>query len=482
MGKQYISLGHFNKKHLYIVYSIIFLLSKDILSGVNYNYSFKEVFSEGARENFSSFALINNTFCYIGTFFLSFIFYNIELKSSLTEATNKNINPKNLEWQNSINDYILFRKKNKSENSIFWILFVIFLWNIEENAIQIFNILKDLDFWMIEIIIISFLMIKILHITLYQHQMLIIVFNIIPTLVKCFSIVLSFIDEGNHQIDNNKINYEYIFYEGNKNIHTGRLKNLYVIFKWIAPVGILFYLLLITLRSYINLKIKVFMDLKYISPNKLLMIYGAMGAIICSIVGIITTFEKCEETINKDLDIYDYICLVNKIDFTNNITTKYFDNFSIYSSQIKNVFFEIIRIIAQIIFFFLNKYFSILIIKFFTPTHLIISFPVYYFILKIILIINTLIRNHSFFDNSKKLNYKTEKFLLDIFGDITSIVGFLVYLEIIELNFCGLNYNLRKNIINRGISELYLDNEKERGSIDEYEFEFGEVNYSVSNL
>ena len=151
MGKHYISLGDFNKKHLYIVYAIIFLSLKNILSGVNYNYTFKEVFSEGARENFSSFALINNTFCYIGTFFLSLIFYNIELKT--TETKNKNINSKNLEWQNSINEYILIRKKNKSENSIYWILFVIFLWNIEENAIQIFSILKDLDFWMIEIII-----------------------------------------------------------------------------------------------------------------------------------------------------------------------------------------------------------------------------------------------------------------------------------------------------------------------------------------
>ena len=35
-------------------------------------------------------------------------------------------------------------------------------------------------------------------------------------------------------------------------------------------------------------------------------------------------------------------------------------------------------------------------------------------------------------------------------------MGFLIYLEMIELNFCGFNYNLKKNIINRGIDEYKL--------------------------
>ena len=32
----------------------------------------------------------------------------------------------------------------------------------------------------------------------------------------------------------------------------------------------------------------------------------------------------------------------------------------------------------------------------------------------------------------------------------------LVFVEIIELNFCGLNTNLKKNIIDRGINEINL--------------------------
>ena len=88
-----------------------------------------------------------------------------------------------------------------------------------------------------------------------------------------------------------------------------------------------------------------------------------------------------------------------------------------------------------------------MIIKFYTPIHVIFSFPVQYFIEKNFLLIFTAI----FFSNDlfTKEN-QLQKFLLDVFGDVASIIGFLIYLEIIELNFCGFNYNLAKNIINRG--------------------------------
>jgi hypothetical protein len=49
--------------------------------------------------------------------------------------------------------------------------------------------------------------------------------------------------------------------------------------------------------------------------------------------------------------------------------------------------------------------------------------------------------------------YAKQCFLIDLSSDITAIIGFLIYLEIIELNFCGLNKNLRKYIIMRGKTE-----------------------------
>ena len=162
MGKSFISFGNFSKKHLYIVYSIIFLIAKDILTGYNYNYSFKELYSQGARENFAKYALVNNVFCYMGTFILSFIFFIIEQKRNISKSNNILAEKKTIidnESHSSKIEYIHTPKKNLyfSQNFIYGILFVIFLWIIEENAIQIYSFLKDLDFWMVEIIIVCLL-------------------------------------------------------------------------------------------------------------------------------------------------------------------------------------------------------------------------------------------------------------------------------------------------------------------------------------
>ena len=44
---------------------------------------------------------------------------------------------------------------------------------------------------------------------------------------------------------------------------------------------------------------------------------------------------------------------------------------------------------------------------------------------------------------------------------ICSVIGFMIYLEINELNFCKLNYNLRKYINERSIKDTYDDDANE---------------------
>ena len=46
--------------------------------------------------------------------------------------------------------------------------------------------------------------------------------------------------------------------------------------------------------------------------------------------------------------------------------------------------------------------------------------------------------------------YFKSKIIIDIFADLICVISFFIYLEIIELNFCDLSKNLRKNIIIRG--------------------------------
>ena len=473
----YISFAKFNKKHLYILYSILFLILKDFSFGYNYNDSFEPFFKasgEKANENFSEHYLIKNILCYIFTFILSLILYVIERIKIGKNLTNKSENGDNALVSPSFSQikYIHHVSKNiyLSNKSILFYLFIIFMWILEENLIQLFSVLKDLDFWMIEIIIISYMTSIFFKKKIYIHHKMIIYINLFPVIFKIITIILSFKDDCNKG-DDYYYNYNYKLKRClqnnetfNKTEDSKRLKNYYVKNAYIVPIGIIVYLLLITLRSFVNSSLKWLMDLKYISDKKLLMIYGIFGAIISFIICIITTFVECKNNIDK-ADIYDYICKVN------NNNTLYFDDFK----DIEYDLLSILRTVFGSIFFYFNKYFSMLIIKYLTPVHLIFSIPVYYFFLKMVLMINTLIRDGSFFSENR-IKYIEYKFIFDSLGDILSTIGFLIYLEIIELNFCKLNYYLRRKISERADDDKYgnlgiEDDEDEDGGEGEIEKE-----------
>ena len=84
--------------------------------------------------------------------------------------------------------------------------------------------------------------------------------------------------------------------------------------------------------------------------------------------------------------------------------------------------------------------FSILTLYYFNPNFVLINFHISQFILILI-------------DKSQSTNkyYCIILFVLQFFF-------LLVYLEIIELNFCGLNKNVKKSVDKRGVDELLGDN------------------------
>ena len=57
----------------------------------------------------------------------------------------------------------------------------------------------------------------------------------------------------------------------------------------------------------------------------------------------------------------------------------------------------------------------------------------------------TIKRKEVIFNGKQENDLKSlYKFIFDFSGNFISIFGFLIYLEIIELGFCKLNYDLRK--------------------------------------
>ena len=465
---KFISCGEVNKKHFYIIVCTISLVLKDIFSGYNYNYAFKEVIKNESesRENYSKYHLINYIFCYLGTVLLSIVFHIIEkimMKKKERQSYSQN-EPRNEVKTHAKIKYIHGNKEEYISNkTIYFFFFIIFLWILEEHLIEIYTFLKNLDFWMFELVIVSHMNAKMFHLQIFRHQKLSIYYlNIIPILSKIGTIIYSFLDENNYK---NNSTYAY----GNDE-NAKKLKSLFVAHWWLAPVGFIVYILLISLRAYVISNLKWFMDIKYVPSTKLLMHYGIIGFILCSIGCLIATHWECEETYDHKKNIYDYFCIVNQNNTDIGKIRKYFDNFYIYKRYIsKNILIEISKKVLTMICFFFYNYCTIIIIKYFTPVHVILSFPVYYIILKIVLIVNTFIKEKTFFTKDYNFKFRTEIFILDFIGDIGAFIGFLIYLEFIELNFCKLNYYLRKNIIKRSEHESknnrYIINSESDNSI-----------------
>ena len=456
---KYISIGEWNNYYYYILFSALFISFNSSLYTINHNNSFIDFRFppfDINKKYFSNHIFIHQTFNYFGTFILGIIFFQIEAYKSQrenTELINKQINNEDQENKSNSKIRLIYKKFEQiyyKKNSFLFLLLIITLWVFYEQFIQIYNkLLKDLDFWMIELLILSYINDKLLGLKLYEHQKFAIKLNLIICLFKIIVIILSFVE---NEITND------IFY---------------ATYWFLVPIGIIIYLIAITIRSYVNVKIKWFMDEKYISPNKLLIIYGFMGIIFSFIICIISTFSKCDKNIEK----IEQLCKIpnkNNTDYIYDSNDIYFESFDIYFKTFKRkiyedingleIFYEIIIIFLGFISFFFYKYYSILIIKYLSPVHFIFSNPIFFLIKKIIYPINTLILVHSFFFFIKKdgkdldsnaKSIKITKYFLDLLSDIISSFGFLIYLEIFELNFCNLNYDIRRNIINRGIIESH---------------------------
>ena len=181
------------------------------------------------------------------------------------------------------------------------------------------------------------------------------------------------------------------------------------------------------LRSTIIAYIKGLMEYKYISPYKVCFIFGLLDLIIVTIVYIIASFFPCE----------GYLCLEEY-------------NGKKYFGHILSIFD--MNIFKRLLFFTLKSILLVLnyvIINEFSVCH-------YFLPIKI----------NQLFENS--LWYISFGFAIDdvffkliiasifvIFG--LSIFCILLFLEIIEINCCKINYNTKKNIEKRAVTDLEFD-------------------------
>ena len=148
---------------------------------------------------------------------------------------------------------------NDSQNetgstSLLNFLFIITAYICIEYLAGIFSSLDLMvfDYWMFELLIISFINAKMFKLKIYRHQMFAILFNsFICLLFRIPYFILPFSLKKDERSLFNKRNWY-----------------------WYFILGVFIYMIIITIRAYSYTKIKWFIDLKYISPIKLLIYIG----------------------------------------------------------------------------------------------------------------------------------------------------------------------------------------------------------------
>jgi len=411
---KYLHCGKCNKNNIYIVLTALFAFFTNSIFGYTFNDYLNEIkIFKSINDKENNHIIINYFFRYLGLILFSFALYKYELY-------NRNQNFKRNSEDNIIKSTSLRLIYNSSEentkNKIFisplFILLIMMIMVIQEISEEIFykSNLRSLDFWILELPLLSYLNSKYFKLKIYRHHKLVIYLNlIICGILKIITLIIFII--------NGQEGSAFYFYKNNRGV---------------IPLGIISYLIIIASRAFALNEIKVLMDYKYISPIKLLIIYGILGVIITSIIGTISTFIKC-----NNINILLEICKLNG----------YLENIIIWLDDIgHNIIQEILLLLIGMIMYFFYRLFYFLIIKYLNAIHIIFSNLIYTSFLIWIGYSNT--------SKNRSPIYKATVQIINIFA-------ILIYLEMIELDFCKLNYNTKKLIIERSIEDYELKSNSE---------------------
>ena len=418
-----ITLGSWNKNYLYIIVSSLSWLLYEAFNGLGYYYNTINL----GDSKFNGHIYIHKLFYYLLILICSLFLLLYETK------VNKTKKEENIKWSKIklyINYYSNQKTSKKSNIFIIMILFLYVLFEFIDQIVKQFFFFGD--FWMLELIIMAYLCYKMLKLKIYKHQLLAIYLVSIPFLFKTIT-----------------INYKY-------NDNSNLLKSLFVANWWLFPISFVIFFFIMSMDSYIFINIKIIMDLNYISITKILIIYGIFGSILSALFSSISTFISCGKKNDDIYDIWDYQCLV-----IDNNGDRYIDSYYVYFNQDvwKDLLFTLIRGLSL----FLHRFFFWKYIQNLNPIFKIFSYPLIYALEKIIVLYKI--------NDNEQVKYSNLRYFLDFFSDITAFIGFLIYLEIIEFNFCDMNRDIRRSIVKRSENDLLQQYELDVVTLNGGEYE-----------
>ena len=400
MGR-YISLGEYNKFYNYIwSYTAIKFISSVLF------YVF----------NLIRHILISLQFKYIAFIIISIIILLIN-NCRKKKVSNTDMNEEKLifnkhdtsqEFGVSQKDYFLFIN-----------LFFVILLDLFEDIIYLFNC-SMFDFWMFEMLFFELMNSKFFKTKIYKHHIYSFVFILsFCSIINVISLIIIFSNDTN----------ESIFFEDKK---------------WLIPVAIIIYFLYHIFRAYTYCNEKYYLEKRVISITNYLLIYGIFGFIASSICAIVSSFVPCGDD-NNMTEFSQIICI-----YKDNNGKYYFCNYSLYIKELSSKKLSL-RVTIGIIYMILNyvgTYNIYVIYKKLNPIYYICAKRLDGLFISVFLTIFILGQ----IDNIPDLWITLS--VLEIINFLLYIIGSIVYLEFIELNFYNLNYYTKKNIRERAKTEI----------------------------
>ena len=447
----FIGIGKCYKYNIYILVAVLSQFVEEGLLGLNSSNKDNPGTIFSFKPKLKNHALFKNLIFFISSFFAGIIAFFINFRYA-----------KNKEGEISISKVekmqkeLLGRKRQPILLALFLTGFSLSINILIKSLFSLFYV--HVGFWMLEVAYISIFSLYILKINITKHKKVAIFIMTCPLII---------IEIFNFFFPNTKHNCE-IPGECNELTDTNTFKYIKIRFGfWYIPLLFITYEIITSMRDYSWVKSKYLMDIRSFAPFKILFAIGIIGSVLSIILYSIFTAFPCNSfnnvTINEknnyinmdngeEINFLYELCTLKYYDKNTNILYLYYDSFSVFLNNYKerntDTFIEIFIIIPLYFLMCLINIFShIMMIRYSDPNNILISKNFYHFLKRIIVLI---------------LNKADEKYLtihnfiiLEI-QELLSIISNMIYIEIIELRFLGLDYELKKNIKKRGETEVEL--------------------------
>ena len=436
----FISIGNCSKYNLYFLVSILCYFMIDLIYGLNSSNKEKPASLFSFRPKIKDHNLLANFIRFASVFFGGLFLYildkynNSEGSDELSELENQN------------NDFI----RNNINNRRKYIIIVGVLFSLYIIFTDFIGMAPYVGFWTFEILYICVISHFIFKIKIYKHKKLAIIIMLIISILDIVGFALPWTKHTEKKDElTDKSNFDQII----------KKYGTYAI-----PLLFLANELNHIQRDYVWIQSKHLMDVRAYLPSKLFMVLGSIGFIFVFIFFIIFTLIPCKTFrniqkvnntyINLDtgetLEFYKEYCSLKKYDQKTKTLYLLYDSFELvikeYSNTDRDNMLEIFVLIPLLfIFHVINEISRLMMVRYTDPNNILIYKNIHLFLKRIIqIIINK--------GDEQYITYL--QFFLAQIKELVSIISNMIYIEVIELNFCGLDYELKKNIDKRGLKDI----------------------------